>query len=188
MKNLLRNVWDAPASTLASAIIGGLGAIIASDFEMPKWILLSMVAISAFLAAFDGPNSTKKAAMPKSLSLLLLLGAASCFLTSCGVSFTEDGCILGQYTRDGQTYYAGPCVGPDTDGDGVGDINRVRVQWRNEGGNLIRATYGLQNPKVLIEYHVPPGAWLRWSSKSGVSIGPVPTEVQTAIEVEESTK
>ena len=59
MKNLIKNIWDAPAATAASAIVSALGVIIVTDVTMPKWLLLALAAASALLAAFSGPNPKK---------------------------------------------------------------------------------------------------------------------------------
>ena len=56
MKNLLKNIWEAPASTLAGGIIGALGVVTVADVEMPAWAKVGLMALAAFLAVFDGPN------------------------------------------------------------------------------------------------------------------------------------
>lgn len=97
------------------------------------------------------------------------------FLSSCGITFTEDGCILGNYTKGGSSYAAGPCIGADS------EINRFRVQWSNEQKQKLRGTYWTKAKKpVLIEYFTGE-LWLKWSSKSGVLIGPVPPEIESAL-------
>lgn len=108
------------------------------------------------------------------LNLPLLAFLCIC-LSSCGVTFTEDGCILGNYTKGGSSYAAGPCVGADS------QIDRFRVQWSNDQKQKLRATYWTKAKKpVLIEYFTGE-LWLKWSSKSGVLIGPVPPEVEDAL-------
>lgn len=119
--------------------------------------------------------------------LLLHLVALTVFaatVTSCGIAVTEDGCVLGKYTRGGSTYYAGPCVGPDKDGDGEADIDRFRVQWANDSGDRLRATYTTAAGAVLLEYLADSGIWVGWSSKSGVVLGPVPPQVEKAMQGE----
>lgn len=59
MKNLFKNIWEAPASSAASAITAALGVFIASDIGIPKWLLVVMAGVSASLALFSGPNNTK---------------------------------------------------------------------------------------------------------------------------------
>lgn len=54
MKNLLSNIWNAPASTSAGALMAALTYILAADVEMPKWALISIGASSAALAVFSG--------------------------------------------------------------------------------------------------------------------------------------
>lgn len=112
---------------------------------------------------------------------LLLLGAGCLLLPSCGISFTSDGCILGKYQKGSSSYYAGPCVGADLDGDGEAEVDRYRVKWRNADGDQIRATYTTASKSVLVEYLLENGLWIGWSSKSGVSLGPVPPEVEEAL-------
>lgn len=85
----------------------------------------------------------------------MALLAAVVLLPGCGISFTEDGCILGKYEKADHAYYAGPCVGPNTDGDGKSDLDRYRVQWGNVSGDLLRATYTLE------------GWWGRWWPRGG---------------------
>jgi hypothetical protein len=147
--------------------LGALGPILASVFS---WIDND----DGSHLDFGGPG----------LPMILLLLAAVMFLPSCGITITEDGCILGKYQRDGHAYYAGPCVGPDLDGDGESDIDRFRVQWTNTSGDRLRATYSTAGGRTVIEYRDENGVWIKWSSKSGVSIGPVPVEVQRALEGE----
>jgi len=60
MKNLLKNLWEAPASTLAAGIIASLGIVTTqTELDLPGWVILAASALAAFLAAFDGPNGTK---------------------------------------------------------------------------------------------------------------------------------
>lgn len=56
MKNLFRNIWEAPASTIAGGLVAAIGVSVASDIELPKMVILALSATSAFLAVFDGPN------------------------------------------------------------------------------------------------------------------------------------
>ncbi len=107
----------------------------------------------------------------------MLLLFCCLFLGSCsGITFTEDGCILGNYSKNGTSYAAGPCVGTDS------KVDRFRVQWSNESQQKLRATYWTKTKKpVLVEYFTGE-IWLKWSSKSGVIIGPVPPEVEQALE------
>lgn len=104
-------------------------------------------------------------------------------LSSCALNFSKDGCVLGSYQReDGSTYRAGPCVGVDTDNDGNADIDRFRVSWENEEGQELRGTYWINDERPpLVEYLVSPGFWIQWDSKSGVSLGAVPPQIEPAI-------
>ena len=56
MKNLFKNLWQAPAATAASALVSGLGVVIATDTVLPKWALLSAAVAAAILSAFSGPS------------------------------------------------------------------------------------------------------------------------------------
>jgi hypothetical protein len=62
MKNLLANIWNAPASTSAGALMASLTYILAADVDMPKWALVSIGATAAALAVFSG--SAKKDELP----------------------------------------------------------------------------------------------------------------------------
>lgn len=56
MKNLIKNLWAAPASTIVAALVAGIGVITASDLEVSKSVIASLSAVAAVLAAFSGPN------------------------------------------------------------------------------------------------------------------------------------
>lgn len=115
----------------------------------------------------------------KSLTVTILV----ILLASCGgINLSSDGCILAAYQHNGSTYYAGPCLGTDLDGDGNADIDRFRVEWVNDTGDKLRATYSRAGGEVLIEYRTPAGVWVGWSSKSGVSLGAVPPEVDEVLQ------
>lgn len=54
MKNLLKSIWEAPASTCAGAIMAALMSVTAADVQMPKWAFVSIGAAAAALAVFSG--------------------------------------------------------------------------------------------------------------------------------------
>jgi hypothetical protein len=54
MKNLLTNIWNAPASTSAGALMAALTYVLAADVDMPKWAIVSIGASAAALAVFSG--------------------------------------------------------------------------------------------------------------------------------------
>lgn len=54
MRNLFRNIWEAPGSTIAGAIAASIGVITASGAEVPGWVVIGLSAVSAFLAVFSG--------------------------------------------------------------------------------------------------------------------------------------
>ena len=56
MKALLKNIIDAPAATMAAALVAGLAVITGSDIEIPKEVVVGLMALSAILAGFSGPN------------------------------------------------------------------------------------------------------------------------------------
>lgn len=114
---------------------------------------------------------------------LMLVAVSVLLLSSCGMQVTADGCLLGKVTRGSNTYYAGPCVGPDKDQDGDADVDRFRVKWQSADGTLLRATYWVGAVRAtLVEYQLEDGLWVGWSAKSGVVIGPLPEEVEKALE------
>ena len=57
MKNLFKNIWTAPSSTVAGALVASIGVITASDLTVDKSVIVALAAVSAFLAIFGGPNS-----------------------------------------------------------------------------------------------------------------------------------
>jgi hypothetical protein len=131
----------------------------------------------------SGGGNSKTGGSGGSIPSIMITAAAFCLaglaLSSCSLSMTGDGCVLGTYTRNGKTYKAGPCV------DANGKVDRLRVVWSNDAGQELRATiWPSAARKTLVEYHAGGGLWLQWTAKSGVSIGPVPPEVETALENE----
>lgn len=176
------------AAALGSADFTGIIHILPP--EASKWLItLGLLAASTkqlVLWLGDILDNGKQDGSYKLGLFLLVFATLGCLLLpSCmpGVSVTSDGCILGTYTKDGQTYLAGPCVG-EKPAPGTGsEVDRFRVEWQNPEGQHLRATYWLKRSKsVLVEYKLDSGVWLAWSAKSGVMIGPVPPEVQSAME------
>jgi hypothetical protein len=103
-------------------------------------------------------------------------------LSCAGLQVTPDGCVLGTYTANNQTYLAGPCIGSELDENGRNQIDRFQVIWQNHDGQTLRAVYWLESKrKTQIEYRLANGLWLSWDSKSGILIGPVPPEVTAAL-------
>lgn len=62
MKNLLTNIWNAPASTTAGALMAALTYVLAADVDLPKWALVAIGSTSAALAVFSGTG--KKEGQP----------------------------------------------------------------------------------------------------------------------------
>jgi hypothetical protein len=60
MKALLKNIWQAPAATMAAALVAGLTYIIGADIDLPKEAMVALGSLSAVLAAFSGPNKPNK--------------------------------------------------------------------------------------------------------------------------------
>ena len=115
-------------------------------------------------------------------SPLLILTTAAAFsmaglsLSSCSLSMTGDGCVLGEYQRNGRTYKAGPCV------DALGKVNRLRFAWLNEKGQELRATVFQDREKPTeIDYHAGGGLWLRWTRETGISLGALPPDLESAV-------
>lgn len=114
--------------------------------------------------------------------VVLFVGLSFLFPSCAGLDVTPDGCLLGTYTANGQTYKAGPCVGGSLDEDGRNQIDRFRVQWKNAEGQTLGATYWVKSKKkVEIEYQLESGLWLKLDAKSGITIGPVPPEIAAAL-------
>lgn len=102
---------------------------------------------------------------------MLALVISSLALSACGgmgLAVTPDGCLTSTYTKDGQTYAAGPCFGED------GKVDRVRTSWSNDKGIAIRSTYHTKTGRSYVEYQTEDGGWVRWSSKSGVMLDGAP--------------
>lgn len=110
---------------------------------------------------------------PSAFPVVILFAALSFLFPSCaGLQVTPDGCLLGTYSKNGQTYTAGPCVGAAINEDGKSQIDRFRVQWENAEGQTLRATYWVKSKQpAQLEYQLASGLWLTWDSKSGVLIG-----------------
>lgn len=58
MKPLLRNIWEAPAATMAGALVAGLTFLQVAEVEMPTWATLTIGSLAAVLAVFSGPNKS----------------------------------------------------------------------------------------------------------------------------------
>lgn len=80
MKNLLKNIWDAPSSTIAGGLVAFIGVITATDIEVSKGLIVTLSAVSAFLAVFGGPNKGGPTGKLPVLAFLFLLSFA---LSSC---------------------------------------------------------------------------------------------------------
>lgn len=113
------------------------------------------------------------------LPVILFLACCAAFgslaLNACapgmGFAVTPDGCALATYTdaRTGQTFRAGPCVGPD------GMVDRYLTEWTNPEGVRIRAIRPAKGGATVLWYQDPAGGWVQWSSKAGLALGATPT-------------
>lgn len=56
MKELFRNIIDAPAATMAGAITAALAVVIGADLGLPTAVVVGLMSVSAFLSIFSGPN------------------------------------------------------------------------------------------------------------------------------------
>lgn len=99
------------------------------------------------------------------------MGLNSCAnLPGLGFGITPDGCALATYkdSKTGQTFKAGPCVGPD------GKVSQYVTEWENPEGVRIRAIRAATGRETVLWYLDPAGGWVQWSSKAGLSLGPIP--------------
>jgi hypothetical protein len=140
----------------------------------PVVSLIPIIWTARSKGAFKTPGKLPMVFIPLVLALALL-GLQSCANSS--LTFTPDGCILNDYTADnGQSYRAGFCV------DQEGKVDRAAVEWENQDGQEIRLTVN-KDRKVRVQYRPDPAApWIAWSSKSGITIGPVPPAVVPALD------
>jgi hypothetical protein len=164
----------------ALSVAGGVG--VAFGLLTPEK-LEALIAVVAPIIALVWSFHSKGGNLPAGVSAILLflcLGFISTAAIGCAglgpIGVTADGCILQSYDKDGQKFKAGVCV------DDQGKINRGRVQWENDTGDLIRLTTYKGTGSSLLEYRVAEGVWIRWSSKSGVMLGVVPDTVRPAID------
>lgn len=56
MKALIKNIWEAPAKTMAGAIVSGLVALGGAWADAPPAVTISVAVLVAFIGAFAGPN------------------------------------------------------------------------------------------------------------------------------------
>lgn len=56
MKSLLKNIWDAPATTMAGALVAGLTYVQIAEVDLAPWVSVAIGATAALLAVFSGPN------------------------------------------------------------------------------------------------------------------------------------
>jgi hypothetical protein len=155
---------DAAGSSLALALATIVGAVLAH--------VLGKLA-AKYLPGFLG--NVGKGSPAFAITTAVGFAMAGSLLSSCSLSLTSDGCVLGSYTRNHSTYRAGPCV------DAFGKVNRVRFAWVNEQGQELRSTVWLDRTKpVVIEYHAGGGLWVVWTEGSGISPGVIPPDVKAA--------
>lgn len=57
MKNLLKNLWEAPAATMAGAINAAIAVVIAAELNVPDAWLIGIAAAGAFFGFISGPNN-----------------------------------------------------------------------------------------------------------------------------------
>lgn len=181
---------------LLVGVVGGaefMGIVKALSPEIAAWLALSGTAlrfgaeplILLLGDLLDDGIQNNSFTIPKKVGLFLMLcclGALTCFSVSCagsGVSLgiTPEGCAMFTYGHGSKTYSAGPCIGPD------GKIDRYRSEWRNTDGVALRAERVTKTKVTTVWYQSTDGTWLKWSSKSGVMLGPVPNEVTPALDV-----
>lgn len=112
--------------------------------------------------------------------LLAMLTATSLLLPSCGaglsfggISTDKDSCHLLAYKdKNGKSYSYGPCTNE------LGKIDRLRSVWTNPEGIKVQFTYTLATKKGVVHYLGADGTWIEYSSKSGISLGNIPPQVE----------
>ena len=102
MKALLKNIIQAPASTFAGAIIAALGVFIASEIPMPMIVMVSLMAVAAFLSIFSGPNKPNSGPKVGNLNITMF------FLTLSALALSLPSCSPTSYVADLSTY--GPSI------------------------------------------------------------------------------
>lgn len=175
------------AAAVAAADLNGLTSVLPP--EVAKWVLSAGLFAAALKNGilFVGDlldNGKQDGSFKLQAVALPFLALAALTLPSCsGIGVTEDGCVLAAHRHEGNTYFAGPCVGPD------GQVNRFRVQWQNATGDRLRATYPLNGSaaRAVIEYQASGGLWVRWDGKSGVLLGPTPPELPGSVPAMKTT-
>jgi hypothetical protein len=128
----------------------------------------------------------------KGLGAIAILLVPAMFFTIClslsscaGLSLVDlktdpDSCHLVTYKNEkGQHYSYGPCTNPE------GKIDRIRSVWTNPEGVKIQYTLTLATKKSQLRYLAPDGTWIEYSSKSGVSLGNMPPQVEKLEEAKE---
>lgn len=169
--------------TLVRKLISSAPAILVEfsliDVDQAASIVALLLPVSAMVWSYISKGGNID---PNKVGIFIVSITSLLFVSCAGVRITPDGCVLGTYTKGGQTYLAGPCIGETLDEDGRNQIDRFQVVWENQDGQTLRAVYWVASKKrVQIEYRLESGVWLKWSSKSGVLIGPVPIEVEKAL-------
>lgn len=170
--------------TLVRKLISSTPAILVElkfiNPEQAASVVALLLPVSAMIWSYISKGGTVNA---NKVSMILLSFLSLLFVSCAGVRITPDGCVLGTYTKDGQTYLAGPCIGERLDEDSRNQIDRFQVRWENADGQNLRATYWIEWEKpVQIEYMLESGIWVAWDAKSGITIGPVPPEVESALD------
>lgn len=60
MKELLANIWNGKAATLAGAICAAIGVAVGADLDWPEWVIVGLSSVGAFLGAIAGPTKPTK--------------------------------------------------------------------------------------------------------------------------------
>lgn len=59
MKQLLKNIWNGKAGTIAAGLVAAIGVATAADLDWPKGVIVSLASVAAFLSAISGPTKPK---------------------------------------------------------------------------------------------------------------------------------
>jgi len=59
MKELLKNIWNGKAGTVAAGLSLMLGVYVSADLDWPKEVVVSLSAFAAFFGFIAGPTKAK---------------------------------------------------------------------------------------------------------------------------------
>lgn len=111
---------------------------------------------------------TKGLILLATLAILSLLN--SCADGKFNLQPTPEGCLFSTFqAEDGSTFRAGSCIDPIT-----GKFSTYEIHWKNAAGVQAKTVRKIGSGQTSI-YYLQDGTWIEYDSKSGLSIGVVPT-------------